>query len=390
MSTSCNTAMNRIADYLSTPNPGESNSLEQQLQRTLRAIRTHLGMDVSFVSKLKDGRRLINRIDASYSSGPMIVDASCPMDADIAPSSGAHISVPIRLSDGTIYGTFSCFSNSADPSMTERDATMLRVFADIATEMIAADIEGRQLLTAIENRIQDVLNGNLISMVYQPIHRVPDNRLVGFESLARFSSPPLRSPDQWFNDATQVGLDLQLEYRAIQLALESLHILPPNVFVAVNASPKAIIDEGFKEQLLGWPIDRIVLEVTEHSIIDTYSQVASAIEPLRSLGLRLAIDDVGAGYSSFRHILNLEPNLIKIDMSITRNIHSDSSRRALASALVKFSMETGSVLVAEGVESAEELAVLRNLGIDYVQGYYLAHPMPLSQATDYAQHSRRL
>jgi len=382
--------MNRIADYLSTPNPGESNSLEQQLQRTLRAIRTHLGMDVSFVSKLKDGRRLINRIDASYSSGPMIVDASCPMDADIAPSSGAHISVPIRLSDGTIYGTFSCFSNSADPSMTERDATMLRVFADIATEMIAADIEGRQLLTAIENRIQDVLNGNLISMVYQPIHRVPDNRLVGFESLARFSSPPLRSPDQWFNDATQVGLDLQLEYRAIQLALESLHILPPNVFVAVNASPKAIIDEGFKEQLLGWPIDRIVLEVTEHSIIDTYSQVASAIEPLRSLGLRLAIDDVGAGYSSFRHILNLEPNLIKIDMSITRNIHSDSSRRALASALVKFSMETGSVLVAEGVESAEELAVLRNLGIDYVQGYYLAHPMPLSQATDYAQHSRRL
>jgi EAL domain-containing protein (putative c-di-GMP-specific phosphodiesterase class I) len=376
--TTYNTSFNGPADYFSSMQTSpESSTLENQLQRAISAIHNHLGMDVSFVSRLKDGRRLTNHADSMHPAGPIFIDE--PLFA------GSHITVPIRLTDGQVYGTFSCFFNSAEHSVSERDTSMLRVFAEIATEFIAADIEGRRLLTAIEARVHEVLTGNRLSMVYQPIHRLPDNRLVGYESLARFASTPDQAPDQWFSDAAQVGLDLQLEYRAIELALQSLRVLPHNLFIAVNASPKAIIDPGLRQLLQGWPVDRLVLEVTEHSIIDIYSQLAEAIEPLRAVGLRLAVDDTGAGYSSFRHILNLEPDIIKIDMSLTRNIHADAGRRALAAALVKFSMETGSVLIAEGVESAEELNVLRDLGIDFVQGYHLAHPMELTAAIEYSR-----
>jgi EAL domain-containing protein (putative c-di-GMP-specific phosphodiesterase class I) len=109
-------------------------------------------------------------------------------------------------------------------------------------------------------------------------------------------------------------------------------------------------------------------------------KVESVLRPLRSDGLRLAVDDAGAGYASFRHILKLAPDIIKLDMSLTRHIDTNRSCRALASALIRFAAETGSTVVAEGVETDAELHALRELGVVKMQGYLLGRPMTIESA----------
>ncbi|MDR6354479.1 EAL domain-containing protein (putative c-di-GMP-specific phosphodiesterase class I) [Pseudomonas psychrotolerans] len=127
-------------------------------------------------------------------------------------------------------------------------------------------------------------------------------------------------------------------------------------------------------------LSRITLEITEHAIVKDYAALANALTPLRLLGVKVAVDDAGAGYSSMRHILQLQPDIIKLDMSLTQHIHEDRSRRALARGLVNFAHEIGSQVVAEGVEAAEELVCLRDLQVDFAQGYHLARPMAAADA----------
>ena len=149
----------------------------------------------------------------------------------------------------------------------------------------------------------------------------------------------------------------------------------------MNASPKTILSGELANTLIGMPAERIVLEITEHAHVDDYEGLLRALEPLRSRGVRLAVDDAGAGFSSLQHILQLRPDVIKLDMALTRHIHLDPARRALASALVAFARNTNSRIVAEGVETALELEALRAIGIEKAQGYFLGRPMPFDDAT---------
>jgi EAL domain-containing protein (putative c-di-GMP-specific phosphodiesterase class I) len=134
--------------------------------------------------------------------------------------------------------------------------------------------------------------------------------------------------------------------------------------------------------LEGAPLKRIVLEITEHESVDDYAKLGAALAPLRERGLRVAVDDAGAGYASFRHILKLEPDVIKLDISITRDIDTQISRRALAAALIRFAEETGSRIVAEGVETEAELAVLRELRVNKAQGFLIGRPVPIAAAAE--------
>jgi len=237
-------------------------------------------------------------------------------------------------------------------------------------------------------RIQSVISGDGLSIVYQPIINVAQDKVVGFESLTRFSATPLRGPDVWFNEAASVGMGAQLEMRAVELAMAALDSLPQDVYLSFNVSPEALINGDLRRVLEGMPLERLVLEITEHATIDEYSELTNALAPLRTQGLRLAVDDAGAGFASFRHILQLQPDIIKLDMSLTRDIDTDAARRALASALIRFAHETGSKIVAEGVETASELRVLRSLGVNKAQGYFLGRPAPLANALQSSQATR--
>jgi EAL domain-containing protein (putative c-di-GMP-specific phosphodiesterase class I) len=127
---------------------------------------------------------------------------------------------------------------------------------------------------------------------------------------------------------------------------------------------------------------RTVVEVTEHAAIENYRSFQDAVDGLRKDGVRLAVDDAGAGYASFRHILQLSPDIIKLDLTLTRDIDHDRARRAMASALIAFAKETDAEIVAEGIETEAELETLIGLGTRYGQGYHLGRPGPAPIATE--------
>jgi EAL domain-containing protein (putative c-di-GMP-specific phosphodiesterase class I) len=141
-----------------------------------------------------------------------------------------------------------------------------------------------------------------------------------------------------------------------------------------------ILGGEFAEVFREAPLERLIVEVTEHSTVDNYDELLAVLRPLRERGLRLAVDDAGAGYSSLRHILNMQPDFIKLDITLTRNIDLDPARKALAQALVGFAKDTGSRIIAEGVERRSELEALRSIGVRTVQGYLLGRPVNLEDA----------
>ena len=175
-----------------------------------------------------------------------------------------------------------------------------------------------------------------------------------------------------------VGLAIELDLAAIEAALGALDWLPEDVFLSVNVSPATAISGRLHECLRGIPSHRIVLELTEHTRIDDYDILRSALDVLRQEGARIAVDDAGAGYAGLQQILRLRPDIVKLDVEFTRTIDADPVRRALATSLVTFGRDTGEVIIAEGIETLEEFDTLGRLGVCWGQGFYLARPGPLA------------
>lgn len=231
----------------------------------------------------------------------------------------------------------------------------------------------------VEGRIRTVLAGDGLAMVYQPVLDLVDGHRVGVEALARFSGAPAQGPDRWFADAAAVDLDVELELLAVRSAIGALDELDERSYLAVNVSPATAVDPGFQTLILGGRPASTVMEVTEHAPVEDYDTFQRAIEPLRAAGVRLAVDDAGAGFASLRHILLLAPDVIKLDVSLTRGIDVDRSRRAMARALISFADEVGATIVAEGIETRPELTALKELGVHAGQGYLLGRPGPLGE-----------
>lgn len=387
------------------------------LQGLLEAARLHLGMEVAFISELSEGRRYFRYVDQPEDQELVKVGASDPLDesycqkviegrlpelihdAQVTPVArdmpvtrkagiGAHLSTPIRLKDGRIYGTFCSFSFQAEHTLNERDLALMRVFADIAASLIQEDVDRAREEEGKRARIESLLKGDGYSMVWQPIVEIGNARVAGVESLARFPATPHASPADWFDEAREVGLASALETRAIEMGLEALDRLPESVYVAVNVSAEALLQGDIARLLESAPLQRISLEITEHDVIEDYGPLARTLKPLRERGLRLAVDDAGAGYASFRHILQLRPDTIKLDMSLTRDIDSDVTKRSLAASLVQFAREIDAGLVAEGVETKAELDTLERLGVHKVQGFYLHRPMGMEKLVELFEKTR--
>ncbi len=289
---------------------------------------------------------------------------------------GAYIGAPIRLWDGTLYGTLCCLSRSAEPSLNDRDVRFLRVLAEIVADQVDREqLEGEK--RKLEwSRIRAILDSDHMDIEFQPIFDLLDCRIVSLEALARFWTEPMRPPSAWFAEATGVGLGVELELAAMRAALLRLDEFPADVAIALNVSPATALDARFCELLLD-VAERVVIEITEHAQVDDYDALRAALAPLRERGAQLAIDDVGAGFANLRHILRLAPDIVKLDLSLTQEIARDPAREALASSLVGFAGGVGASIVAEGISSDEDLALLRTLGVDYGQGFHLARPSSL-------------
>lgn len=378
------------------------------VDKFLGAVRRHLGMDIAFVSEFRRIDRIFRHVDAQGET-PIHAGDAIPLDEgycrhvvegrlpELIPDTGlfpaalalpatqaipigAHLSVPIELADGSCYGTLCCFSFKPDRSLSQRDLAMMRVFADMLAVQIDVDEDRSKSRSDRMRRIESVLSGGHPAIVYQPIKNLTTNRTAGFECLSRFHLEPARPPNEWFAEAGEVGLGIELEIAAIRAALRGLDRLPSSLYVTVNCSPMTIVSGALLNVLSRVDATRVVVEITEHDYVDDYDKLLAQLAPLRALGLKVAIDDVGAGYSSMRHILKIRPDFIKLDISLTQGIDTDSPRRALAAALIAFAGETGATIVAEGVETGAELSTLKRLGISRAQGYYLSRPVDLTEA----------
>ena len=386
-----------------THNMGNDLDQENVIDTSLNAIRTHLGMSVAYLSEFVDGQSVFRNVSAPGLEELIDVGDSHSLDdvycnhilegrlPELIPDTakepicaalpitkaipiGAHMSIPILLPDGEAFGMFCCLSPEPNPSLNKRDLDTMRMFADLVAKQVRAGHLERRAFEAKKARIEQVIANADFAIVYQPIVNLLNMEVAGFEALSRFASEPVRSPDIWFNEAADAGLSTELETAAIAEALTKLGSLSPEAYLSVNASPKTLLSDIFSRTVRQHDLRRVVLEITEHAVIEDYDRVIGALSDLRRDGLRVAVDDAGAGHSSLRHIVQLNPEFVKLDMSLTRNVDTDLARRALISALVFYTRETSAQIIAEGIETATELDTLKLLGVGRGQGYYLGKP----------------
>ena len=375
-----------------------------ELTEVLRLIREYFDMEVAFIAEFVGDQHVFRYIDSSrqqetfypgYTSAlgesychrivngqieEVIPDARChpvagALSATHNEKIGCHLGVPVYYPDGILFGTLCCFRTEPDLTLCARDQRFLHSFAEMAGRLLSHRKLDHRRTQEIRNRITDLIQEDRLLMHYQPVVDLDTKAVVGLEALSRFPDFPSRETALWFYEAEQVGLGQELELYAIRSALRMLKPVFGDAYLGLNASPALILNGSLEKTLTeeGQPCP-IVIEITEHTPISNYSEFRRALKSLKAMGVRLAIDDVGAGFSSLQHILELDPDIIKLDITLVRNIHQDRIRHALARSLSVFAADIGCSIVAEGVEKQEELRCLRRLGVNRAQGYYLARP----------------
>jgi EAL domain-containing protein (putative c-di-GMP-specific phosphodiesterase class I)/ActR/RegA family two-component response regulator len=245
---------------------------------------------------------------------------------------------------------------------------------------LASEDRERRRRQELLKQLTVALDGGGLQIAYQPIFDLERPRLVGVEALSRFSLKPARPPNEWFAAAAEIDLAIRLEVTAVKKAIAQRSQLPPGVFMAVNLSPEALVSPDVQGVIPNDFADRLVVELTEHSPVLDYPALAVAFSPLRAAGASLAIDDAGAGFASLRHLLELAPQYIKLDISITQKLEHDRTAYALAVALTSFAAAIDAMIIAEGIETESQYNALRALGVRLGQGYYLAKPGSLAEA----------
>ncbi len=208
----------------------------------------------------------------------------------------------------------------------------------------------------------------------QPVVHLGTAQTAGYEALSDLSTRELEGTSSWFRDAAVLGLGEEFELVLLTLALEELQTLPSDTYLSVNVSPHTVVSPHLPSLLSEVDASRLVLELTEHLPVEDYVALNVALKRLRRTGIRVAVDDAGAGFASLNHILLIRPEIVKLDVSLIRGIDADVARRSLVGGLCRFTTEIGADCVAEGVETDAQARTLRELGVAYGQGWHLGPP----------------
>ena len=223
--------------------------------------------------------------------------------------------------------------------------------------------------------LERLISGVDLAVVVQPIVSVSTGVAHAFEALTRFQTRGNAGPLHWFALAEEFGMRDRLELACFEAALGHLHDRPVGVALSVNLSGPLLLDARTAELLASaGDLSGLILELTENSLLDDSPGLRAEISRLLALGVRFAVDDMGAGYSGLRQITTLRPSYLKLDRSLITGIDADPARAALVTALLGYARQTDSYIVAEGVETSAEFETLQALGVELVQGFYLARP----------------
>ncbi len=370
--------------------------VQKQLAELLVTAKRSLRLSVSFVSRMDGTTQHLEVVESSvpilFKEGvtqkqetsfcqaiedgklPAVIPdvkrfpAAMQLPASRIPRIRSYVSVPIVFSDGTRYGTFCAAGLTSDKELGERDKALMEVLASAAAVILEPTVEAQQRQAEIEARLGPVVAEGGPTVMLQPIVDLASGRRVGVEALSRFPRDWGRAPDVCFEEAHSVGQGHRLELLALERALQ--RSAGVSGYVAVNLSPATVLTEDCARLLDRAPLERMLLELSEHEAVEDYDVLLAALAPYRERGLRIAIDDVGAGFSSLRHIVLTAPDVIKLDRSLVAGVAADHVLSTLIRSLVDFAHGCRAGVVAEGIETAQDAAVLRGLGVDYGQGWW--------------------
>jgi EAL domain-containing protein (putative c-di-GMP-specific phosphodiesterase class I) len=326
--------------------------------RALRSLRRRLGTVSVLCAPLAHGSEVFGTLEVS--------------SRQRAAFTAEDVSALSRLSRivATMLGGVFALSRAACPATAraDEDDPELRSGASAPRPRQAVD-------HAAVRRVERAIDTGAFEVHGQPICDLRTGQTAAIEALTRFCDPS--SPEVWFAQARRAARGVELELAAARRALELHDDLGCAVPLAVNVSAETIAAPELRSVLDTVEPDQIILELTEHLPVQDYPGARRALHHIRDSGIRLAVDDTGAGFSSLQHIINLAPDIIKLDRQITHTIEADPGRQYLTETLVNFARRTAATVIAEGIETREELDTLTTLEIDYGQGFFIARPRPL-------------
>jgi EAL domain-containing protein (putative c-di-GMP-specific phosphodiesterase class I) len=211
----------------------------------------------------------------------------------------------------------------------------------------------------------------------QPIVELATGLVTGYELLSRFTGPWRAAPDQWFAAADRCGLNAQLQARVLEKAVAARAELPPNTFLTVNVDPHLLTDDRVSGALLRHgDLARVVLELTEHTRVDAGGGALAVLDRARAAGALVAMDDAGTGYAGLQLLLELRPDVVKLDRALITGIDADPVKRALVQVFGDLVGRMDGWILAEGIETRDELDALIGLGVPLGQGWALGRPAP--------------
>jgi EAL domain-containing protein (putative c-di-GMP-specific phosphodiesterase class I) len=264
--------------------------------------------------------------------------------------------------------------SSSGPLDGQRLATVLPTaveYAALAGAIVGPELVARQRETDLRATIEAIIRRRAFKPVFQPIVELESGRTLAHEALTRFEDG--ERPERRFADAEAMGLGIEMELACMEAAIREAPPAGDGEWLSLNVSPGLVLAPGRLDRMLEAARVPVVLEITEHVPVTDYLAFRQAIADVGS-SVRYAIDDAGAGFSSFRHIVELAPHFVKLDIGLVRGIDADPVRQALVAGMDFFALKTGCTLIAEGIETEAERETLRSLAVELGQGFLLGRP----------------
>lgn len=284
----------------------------------------------------------------------------------------AVVYMPLFYEGRTIGMLGAAVANPAGGQATVAEhIPVLAEMADVVATTLGPAIGRMEEQSSAAHVIDEILRQQRYWPVFQPIRDLGSNRVVGFEALTRFDAP--QSTQRLFDHAGLIGRGRDLEIATMTAAVKAASQLPSRAWVSVNASAAVLAETDTIAGILEPLARHTVIELSEHEMITDYGPIAKAMHrlgPDRSL----AVDDAGSGFASLRHILEVRPAYVKLDIGLVQGAATDLSRRALVAGFVHFARDADFTLIAEGIEDPADLATLKQLGVALGQGYLLGRP----------------
>lgn len=285
-------------------------------------------------------------------------------DSMLAAGFTATAYAPIRW-EGESIGAVSIVTSAEDAEQwMPMRLGMLSEIGSFAGMVLGPQAAQHTHRESVRAEIEDIIEHQRFHIVFEPVVHLPSGSVIGYEALTRFTDGT--PPDRRFDAAQNVGLGSRLEAVCARQAILDAARLPSHAWVSVNFSPASVVD-GAAAEVVRDATRQVIIEITEHNEIENYAAVRHAIGECGNV--LVAVDDAGSGFASLRHILELEPDIIKLDLALVRDIDTDPARQALAAGMRHFAALTGTTLIAEGVETEAEARAIRQLGVELAQGY---------------------